>query len=222
MITGGMAKVPDTDDAAGPSGILIVDDEEPLRMALRRVLSEEGFSPIYEASNGVEALGVLQQHDAEILVVLLDLRMPKMDGMSLMKHLVNVQLRPVGVILLTAHNELMSMEEFFSLGTATVVAAEYLVKPYNVRRIAVEVGHAAANIRAKRRHLSDAAVAQLGEAIATRLQRLETRIDELGAEKRGFLAELGMDLIRALLLGAALLLMLRLGLDDFIRRLIGK
>ena len=62
-----------------PKTILIVDDEQPIREFLRRILSKEGFQ-ILEASNGEEALDVFKRQTAKIQLVLMDIAMPQMDG----------------------------------------------------------------------------------------------------------------------------------------------
>lgn len=66
------------------SNILIVDDDDGIRFILREVLAEEGFQ-VRTASNGAEALEILQR-DGD-WVVLLDMRMPGVDGRSVLREL---------------------------------------------------------------------------------------------------------------------------------------
>jgi two-component system chemotaxis response regulator CheY len=64
--------------------ILIVDDSKAMRMIVRRTLRQAGFeSEIVEASNGVEALGVLQSSPPDL--VLCDWNMPEMSGLELLE-----------------------------------------------------------------------------------------------------------------------------------------
>lgn len=64
--------------------ILVVEDEEPLRMVLRDVLAVEGYG-ILEAKNGIEGLEMsLREHPD---LILLDILMPKMDGLEMLKKL---------------------------------------------------------------------------------------------------------------------------------------
>lgn len=63
--------------------VLVVDDDEPIRTALRLILEEDGYGVI-EAENGLDALGILRT-DPRPLVVLLDLMMPKMTGVDLLR-----------------------------------------------------------------------------------------------------------------------------------------
>jgi len=64
---------------ANPSTILVVEDEEESREALRELLELEGFQ-VRTAGNGREALDALSTHGDSICIVLLDLFMPIMDG----------------------------------------------------------------------------------------------------------------------------------------------
>lgn len=64
--------------------ILVVEDEEPLRMVLKDVLTVEGYG-ILEAKNGIEGLEMsLREHPD---LILLDILMPKMDGLEMLKKL---------------------------------------------------------------------------------------------------------------------------------------
>jgi two-component system, cell cycle sensor histidine kinase and response regulator CckA len=63
--------------------VLIVEDEDSLRAAIRRLLAEEGYG-VLEARNGAEALEALAgRHQPRVELVLTDLRMPIMDGRQL-------------------------------------------------------------------------------------------------------------------------------------------
>jgi len=65
--------------------ILIVDDEPIVKIALRSILpwEEHGFSICGTASNGLEALPLIEQHHPDVIIT--DLKMPKMDGHHLTK-----------------------------------------------------------------------------------------------------------------------------------------
>ena len=79
--------------------ILIVEDERPLREALRDKLTREGFSTL-EAKNGEEGLDVALREHPEL--ILLDIVMPVMDGMTMLKQLrENAWGKNVKIIILT-------------------------------------------------------------------------------------------------------------------------
>lgn len=79
--------------------ILAVEDEDPLRMVLRDVLTVEGYR-ILEAKNGIEGLEMALREHPDL--ILLDILMPKMDGLEMLKKLREDEWgRKVPVIVLT-------------------------------------------------------------------------------------------------------------------------
>jgi len=100
--------------------VLIVDDEEGIREFLSDSLLAEGHA-VQTAADGEEALGLLRGHT--FAVVMTDLKMPRMDGMSLVRTLSREQ-PEVQVIVLTAHGGVDSAIEATRLGVL-----EYLEKP---------------------------------------------------------------------------------------------
>jgi len=64
--------------------ILVVEDEDPLRMVLKDVLTVEGYG-ILEAKNGIEGLDMALREHPDL--ILLDILMPKMDGLEMLKKL---------------------------------------------------------------------------------------------------------------------------------------
>lgn len=66
------------------SSILVVDDEDTIREVVGRYLELEGFQ-VYEAADGFEALDAIKAHQPDLIV--LDLMLPGIDGLSLTKHL---------------------------------------------------------------------------------------------------------------------------------------
>ena len=106
---------------AGKSKILIVEDEEILLAALQEELSQGGYD-IAGASNGEE--GLVQAKSFKPDLILLDLVMPKMDGMEALKRLKeDGETKDVPVIILTNLSDYERISEALSLG-----AKDYLVK----------------------------------------------------------------------------------------------
>jgi two-component system, NtrC family, response regulator AtoC len=105
--------------------ILIVDDEKNTREGLARAL--RGDYAVAEAENGLRALEWLESHHAD--VVLSDLRMPGMDGMTLLSRLLARDPKPV-LILLTAYGSIETAVEAMKRG-----AYDFLAKPVNLDRL---------------------------------------------------------------------------------------
>ena len=105
--------------------ILIVDDEKNTREGLARALRDE--YAVAQAENGQRALEWLEMHSAD--VVLSDLRMPGMDGMTLLSRLLGRDPRPV-LILLTAYGSIETAVEAMKRG-----AYDFLTKPVNLDRL---------------------------------------------------------------------------------------
>ncbi|MCS7152987.1 MAG: response regulator, partial [Bacteroidia bacterium] len=112
--------------------VLVVEDEEPARRLLRRYLAQIPHLEIEEASNGVEALEKLQNESWDI--VLLDIEMPGMDGVSLM-HFAQSLSPPPAVIFTTAYSE--HAVKAFEGG-----AVDYLLKPFSFERLAQAIARA--------------------------------------------------------------------------------
>jgi two-component system, LytTR family, response regulator AlgR len=113
---------------------LIVDDEAPARERLRRLLEELGdVEVIGEATNGAEALDRCAELDPDL--VLLDVRMPGMDGIEAARHLGALD-EPPAVIFTTAHDE-------YALAAFESEAVGYLLKPVRREKLARAVRHAA-------------------------------------------------------------------------------
>ena len=109
--------------------ILVCDDEELIRWSLSEHLRAEGFE-VSCAADGEEALALIDDNPPDALIV--DLKMPKMDGMTLLHRLSE---RGDGgllfpVIVITAHGALDSAIEATKLG-----AAGYLSKPFDLREV---------------------------------------------------------------------------------------
>jgi PAS domain S-box-containing protein len=100
------------DSIHGSGTVLIVDDEEIVRMAARTVLESFGYT-VLEAKDGREALRVYERHIGEISVVLLDMTMPIMSGVETLQHM--LKLDPEAVVIATSgYNESEAMQIFGS------------------------------------------------------------------------------------------------------------
>ena len=116
--------------------ILIVDDEAPARSRLRELLgdlrAEVPNVVVGEAENGLVALRMIESTAVDLLLV--DIRMPKMDGIELARHLAKLE-RPPAIIFATAYDA-YAMEAF------DLNAVDYLLKPVRAVRLAAALGKA--------------------------------------------------------------------------------
>ncbi len=112
-----------------PLRLLIVDDEAPARARLKDLLSdcagEVDHELVGEAANGREALDMLAASNVD--VVLLDIRMPEIDGIELAQHLQKLE-RPPAVIFTTAY-------DVYAIRAFEVHAIDYLLKPIRAARL---------------------------------------------------------------------------------------
>jgi DNA-binding response OmpR family regulator len=118
--------------------IIIVDDEATLRDVVRRYLELDGFHVI-EAATGPQALDLLSQHNADL--ILLDIMLPGIDGFSLMRNLRDpsdytplVVSGDVPVIMLTSRGAESDRIAGFELGVD-----DYVVKPFSPRELVARV-----------------------------------------------------------------------------------
>jgi len=108
--------------------VLLVDDEVLARSRLRTLLADctaPGAEVLAEAANGPQAISALRQ--AVFDVVLLDVRMPGMDGVQLAQTIASMP-RPPAVVFVTAHAE-HAVEAF------DLAATDYLTKPVRLERL---------------------------------------------------------------------------------------
>lgn len=115
--------------AESKATILVVDDEENTRILLQRILKEAAYG-VVTASSGQEVLDKLSL--ASINLVLLDIRMPVLDGfqtLALIREQSNIP-----VIMLTGIDEVTSVRDALTLG-----ADDYVRKPFHARELLARI-----------------------------------------------------------------------------------
>jgi DNA-binding NtrC family response regulator len=108
--------------------IVLADDEQNLRKVLGAILLRDGYD-VLEARDGEEALALVEQHAGGIAALITDLRMPRLDGMGLLRRVVAEQ-PDIPVIMITAHGSVDSAVEAVKLG-----AFDYIEKPFEQTQI---------------------------------------------------------------------------------------
>ena len=118
--------------------ILIIEDEEPIRRVLKRILSEEDSSyEVHEADNGKEGLKKIINNNYDL--VLCDIKMPKMDGIEVLQSIKPLD-KSLPFIMLTGHGNVSTAVEAMKLG-----AYDFISKPPDLNRLLNSVRHALEN-----------------------------------------------------------------------------
>jgi two-component system, response regulator PdtaR len=137
--------------------VIVAEDEALIRMDLVELLTEEGYQVIAEAGDGEEALALARKLTPDLVVM--DVKMPKMDGISAAAIIAEERIAPV--VMLTAFSQRELVERARDAG-----AMAYVVKPFDASDVvpAIEIAMARfAEIRAV-----EAEVADLEERFASR------------------------------------------------------
>ncbi len=134
--------------AGPPTTVLVVDDLEPARNMLRRLLTREGYE-VVTAGDGQLAIEAIERHPVDL--VLLDMAMPGMTGLEVLRHIRNGHSpADLPVIIQTAFTERQKMIEALEIG-----ANDYVAKPIDFPVLLARI-HAQLRVRdAKAHHLVD-------------------------------------------------------------------
>lgn len=157
--------------------LLVVDDEAGHRMMIRAVMEDEGFE-VVESGDGNSCLEFLEREHAD--VILLDIRMPGLDGMRVLERINRMQI-PAQVVMLTAHGSVDSAVEAMKMG-----AFDYMNKPADIEELKAVLGKAYEQEKAVLEHLPDESrisqlqqeVQLLGESPAMR--QLMEKVEQVG------------------------------------------
>jgi two-component system nitrogen regulation response regulator NtrX len=129
----------DNGKSAGSAGrVLVVDDEKSIRDALARVLTYNGYA-VSEAADGKAALD--QVSDGRFDVVFLDIKMPGMDGMEVLKRIRGID-SDLPVLIISGHGSIATAVEATKAG-----AFNFIEKPLDLPKILIEVRNAIAGRR---------------------------------------------------------------------------
>ena len=109
--------------------ILVVDDEPELRAMIEEYLTDQGFQ-VFQAADGVAMRQVMEEQPVDL--VLLDIKMPGEDGLSLARFL--REHYSVGIIMLTASGEVIDRIVGLEMG-----ADDYVSKPYDPRELLARI-----------------------------------------------------------------------------------
>jgi two-component system cell cycle sensor histidine kinase/response regulator CckA len=117
-------------DLSGSETILIVEDEESVRMFATRTLRDKGYK-VLEAASGDEAIKIAKIHDFDLLIT--DVVMPKMDGPTLCKAINEIG-KKVKTIFISGYSE-----DTFRMNVGSNPAIHFLQKPFTLHGLACKV-----------------------------------------------------------------------------------
>ncbi|MEW6515742.1 MAG: HD domain-containing phosphohydrolase [candidate division FCPU426 bacterium] len=146
------------------SNILVVDDEKGIRESLNILLTDEGYQ-IDMASDGMEALTLLEKKQYDL--VLTDLRMPNMNGMSLLSQIKEKWDESIPVIMLTSCGHVDTAIQAIKEG-----ASDFIIKPFEVDHLRESVRKA---LKKEREKMKQAIKAQ--EEYARRMENANRKLD---------------------------------------------
>ncbi|ATL26987.1 response regulator [Streptomyces formicae] len=137
--------------------VVIAEDEALIRLDLKEMLEEEGYSVVGEAGDGEKAVELAREHQPDL--VILDVKMPVMDGISAAEKIAEESIAPV--LMLTAFSQRDLVERARDAG-----AMAYLVKPFSKSDVVPAIEMAVSRFTELK---------TLEKEVADLSQRLETR-----------------------------------------------
>ena len=113
--------------------ILIVDDEESIRLSLKGILDDEGYQVI-EAENGADAIDMIRDEVPDL--VLLDIWMPGMDGVQALERIKNL-FPDMTVVMMSGHGTIETAVRATRIG-----AFDFIEKPFSLDKLLITIGNA--------------------------------------------------------------------------------
>jgi two-component system cell cycle sensor histidine kinase/response regulator CckA len=127
------AKAPDaTKDLSGSATVLLVEDEDAVRMGGMRALTSRGYT-VHEASSGVEALEIFAELEGKVDIVVSDVVMPEMDGPTLLGELRKLQ-PDIKFVFVSGY-----AEDAFAKNLPADAQFGFLPKPFSLKQLATVV-----------------------------------------------------------------------------------
>ena len=143
---------------------LIVDDEQLARDELAYLLkSVDGVEIVAQGKNGVEAVSLIKEHEPDL--VFLDVQMPGLDGFGVIKKLVAQKVPMPQIVFATAFDQ-------YAVKAFEVNALDYILKPFDKKRIAQTVQKAIKNIKDQE---EDAPVPDTASRLESVIKLLESK-----------------------------------------------
>jgi two-component system chemotaxis response regulator CheY len=118
------------------STVLVIDDNEMIRMLLRTILTDDGYVVVGEASQGATGLELARKLQPQ--VIFLDIMLPDRNGISMLEEL-REMLPETMVLMVTGKNDADSVKTALEFG-----AKGYIIKPFNMATVSKTIANAIA------------------------------------------------------------------------------
>ncbi len=106
--------------------VLVVDDSSTMRKIVSKTVKQAGATEIVEAEDGIDALKKMKEHEFKFDLVMMDINMPRADGVTTLKQLKSLEMtKGIPVIMCTSEAEKELVLECIKAG-----ASDYIVKPF--------------------------------------------------------------------------------------------
>ena len=125
--------------------ILIIDDQKPIRNALREILEYEKYV-VDDASDGLMGLKMIKSHKYDL--VFCDIKMPHLDGIELLKKISEMRFSNP-IIMISGHGDIETAVQTLKLG-----AYDYIEKPLDLNRVLTSVKNAFDNSSLKKENIA--------------------------------------------------------------------
>jgi len=106
--------------------ILVIDDEQLVTESLKRLLKKQGYS-VTIADNGIDAIEKVKIKESGFDLIVVDIRIPEMDGIEIIKKLREIMKKPTPEIFITGYASDESLKQAQELNVA-----DYIYKPFDI------------------------------------------------------------------------------------------
>ena len=206
-------------------GVLVVDDDEPAINLIKLLLRKNKNYKLFNASNGIECLSILAERGEEIYVIIMDIKMPDMDGFEVISHISQFHRHHVAILLHTAYDEFIFKAANQDL-SPFIDKSGYLMKPINSNALVEKVKAAVDRITIKREHhtdiLNSKIIHKLDHIVGTSNEN-QNLLKTLVKSERGFkkfLSDIGYDVLKTLIIALFVIAFLYFGFSSYIKSLL--
>lgn len=204
-------------------GVLIVDDEDSIHLLLGEELEGAGFKKIYKAFSGIQCINILKEYGDEIVIILMDINMPEMDGISTVQHIMNYYNGKVGVIFHTAYQEFR--QKLSKVGNENVLNLDYVIKSSSSEYLIKSIEKNIKIVLDKRKNIltaSDANIIKEINLLREDIKTMNIHILEMSKKLPYFWVDVGKQIFITIILAAFVFSFMFTGLPDIIRDFFNK